>query len=432
MPKHWDGPYWHKEYGLWYKQRTDRHGVVQYEWIGRELPGQQQADPETPRSQVADISSGLENLDIGKSSTYDASGASLPEKQPEYTWKDSDPLVEGTGKGLEDTSFSTDSYEDPYNSGSYDISGAPLEAPQTDYTYPEPSTKGKGKGLDNTLFPTGGYEDSYNVMESGYNVDVGSIPPTYDPTDTYGSYDAPGGSAQDTYRESEQAAERFQRQAGPSSTAPVLDVPLLGGSSRHTIPVAPRRGDNYQVEHSSRWRRGEVIKCWHAEPRGYQDNKKDPTLTHKEERRPQNSMERFYVGPRRFIIVKTGRGRSTCVPISTYSGHGLNKPGITPGFHSVVHSSTTTPRLLPGEPEPGYPPIPVDMTPDELLTMDSRVDYSNLKTFEHNVPVIFIGTVPEYAHEIVANAVNECWEDEQQAAASSSKSKSKGKSKKRR
>lgn len=264
-------------------------------------------------------------------------------------------------------------------------------------------------------------------MDSSHNAVEG----IYDTTGSHDLY-ALEGSVQDRDRESEKAAPRFEDQTDPSSTAPVLDIPFLGESSRSTIPVASRRGDNYQFEHSSKWRKGEVIKCWHADPRGYQDNKKDPPLTHKEERRSQISMERFYVGPRRFVIVKTGHGRSTCVPISTYSGHGLHASGIKPGTHSIVYSSSTEPQLLPGEPQPGYPPIPVDMTTNELLTMDSRVDYANLKTLEHNIPVEFIGSVPDRAHGTVVDAVNECWEDEQYDAAGPSKTKGKSKASKKR
>ena len=50
--------------------------------------------------------------------------AALPETQREYTWEASDPLVEGTGKELEDTSFHTESYGYPENSGSYGTPGA--------------------------------------------------------------------------------------------------------------------------------------------------------------------------------------------------------------------------------------------------------------------------------------------------------------------
>lgn len=66
-------------------------------------------------------------------------------------------------------------------------------------------------------------------------------------------------------------------------------------------------------------------------------------------------------------------------PICTYGGQGCKKTGLLPETHSVVYSSTSKPLLLPGEPRPGYPAIPVDMTGHEKLLMESRVDYSNLK-----------------------------------------------------
>ncbi|KAK6212415.1 hypothetical protein LQW54_005368 [Pestalotiopsis sp. IQ-011] len=176
----WDGPYFHEQYGLWFRQKPDRNepGGIKYEWIGPELPGQAQPDPQIPRSQIADLSDDLGNLNID------------------------DNAAEYSG-----------SYNDPY---------LPQE-PLSDYTY-------KGKGVEQTAYPSVPYDDTYPAGESSYGADVPALQ-TYDSSSTY-PYEDP---SQNAYRESEHTAERFQRsgpsKSAPISAAPVHQVPLLGAEA---------------------------------------------------------------------------------------------------------------------------------------------------------------------------------------------------------
>lgn len=65
-----------------------------------------------------------------------------------------------------------------------------------------------------------------------------------------------------------------------------------------------------------------------------------------------------------------------------------------------------------GEPKLGFAPARVEITQDgEKLSKESRVNYSKLVTVEHNVKVLFIGHVTAADYDIVAEAVNKCWEE---------------------
>ncbi len=67
--------------------------------------------------------------------------------------------------------------------------------------------------------------------------------------------------------------------------------------------------------------------------------------------------------------------------------------------------------MLDGEPQLGFPTIRVVMHVDgERLARESRVNYSKLVTVEHNVKVFFIGYIHPDDYELVADAVNKCWE----------------------
>ncbi|KAI1452545.1 hypothetical protein F4805DRAFT_27162 [Annulohypoxylon moriforme] len=132
------------------------------------------------------------------------------------------------------------------------------------------------------------------------------------------------------------------------------------------------------------------------------------------------TVDKFYFRIRRFIIIATEEGHSSCVPILTYGRRGCTQSGVNPKTHGIVYSISGNqgerePRPLQGEPELGFPPIKVaGYKDDEPLPKESRVNYAKLITIEHNMKIFFIGFIPLLDFGRVVQATNECWEDNMQ------------------
>ncbi|KAH8204100.1 hypothetical protein TruAng_001782 [Truncatella angustata] len=150
---------------------------------------------------------------------------------------------------------------------------------------------------------------------------------------------------------------------------------------------------------------GWVFKCEWAEPLGDMG-----PVTEIQSKDPRDG---FYIGPRRWIIIATDHGNSSCVPILTYERRACTKPGIRPESHGIAHSSTDYPQLISGEQSLGFEPVSILMTNNEKLSIESRVNYSKLQTIEHNARVKFIGSVASESLRVVQDAVDECWRRKQ-------------------
>jgi hypothetical protein len=88
------------------------------------------------------------------------------------------------------------------------------------------------------------------------------------------------------------------------------------------------------------------------------------------------------------------------------------KRGVKPEKHGIIHDSRHSSRALKDEPKMGFAPVKLAIEVEgESLAKTSRVNYSKIVTVEHNVKVFFIGHVPPDDYQIVADAVNVCWED---------------------
>ncbi|KAI0377446.1 hypothetical protein F5Y04DRAFT_284923 [Hypomontagnella monticulosa] len=67
----WSAPKWHDQYQQYYLERVDRHGVVEYDWIGATLPGAtDQSIPRTDHS-INALAEGVENLSVDQG-VYDS------------------------------------------------------------------------------------------------------------------------------------------------------------------------------------------------------------------------------------------------------------------------------------------------------------------------------------------------------------------------
>ncbi|KAK3940779.1 hypothetical protein QBC46DRAFT_118380 [Diplogelasinospora grovesii] len=203
----------------------------------------------------------------------------------------------------------------------------------------------------------------------------------------------------------------------PGQQTPRATSPLAGGIAIRHYPASIITGDplntgssemldqRYTVEPSSRFQPGEVFKILWSEPLGSGRNEH---MTECEERSVLG--EKFYISFRRFIIVASDEGHSSCIPILTYERRGCTKRGVKPRKHGIVYHLGGRPRMLENEPELGFVPVRLELDyQSEKLAKESRVNYSKLVTVEHNVKVFFIGRIVSADYPIVVAAVDKCW-----------------------
>jgi hypothetical protein len=100
---------------------------------------------------------------------------------------------------------------------------------------------------------------------------------------------------------------------------------------------------------------------------------------------------------RRMIVCRQRQGYSLCVPINSYSNHGVgekNMNEIEKQAHAIVYPyGSAVPRSLPGEPRFEKKPIAINMGQGHTLTESSRIHFGQCHTVEHNVKVMDIGKV---------------------------------------
>ncbi|KAK4191410.1 hypothetical protein QBC35DRAFT_12329 [Podospora australis] len=169
----------------------------------------------------------------------------------------------------------------------------------------------------------------------------------------------------------------------------------------------------FEVQPSFKFTPGQVLKIWWSEPIG--DNgrnaTKDAPGTLVQSVTNTNG-DKFYYSFRRFIVIANDEGHCSCVPILTYSSRACTKKGVKPQTHGIVYSSGSRPRMVPREPDLGFPPVRLELYEmTEKLDWRSRVNYAKLQSIEHNCQVLFVGRIaPEDFEHVVAPAVDECWE----------------------
>ncbi|KAI1112626.1 hypothetical protein F5Y14DRAFT_254582 [Nemania sp. NC0429] len=196
----------------------------------------------------------------------------------------------------------------------------------------------------------------------------------------------------------------------PRGTSAVMhsdpsETTIIRGTPGTVEPIDNR----FVVEFSTKFQPGEVFKILWSEPTG--QNLGDAPIS--DIRAIKDPGGDFYVGYRRFIIVRTDESHhSTCVPILTYDRRACAKKGVRPSKHGIIFESGQKPRQLRNEPDLGFDPVSLDIYAEgEKLAKESRVNYSKLVTIEHNVKVFFIGRIPYPDFSRVEYAVNKCWED---------------------
>ncbi|KAI4867745.1 hypothetical protein F4820DRAFT_467368 [Hypoxylon rubiginosum] len=462
----WSEPKWHDQYQQWYTERADRHGTIEYCWIGPTLPNA--PDQSVPRSDhtIDNLAEGVQNLNVdqgaydsGQSFDYgshhaaavDHSSYTHDARQPqESSYVDpvetQQQVDKGKGKSREVEQHEEYGSPLPNNNPPQSAAGpsmTPMTPAEYDQgTHPQYATSNYSN-IDNTA---GG--STVNAAEPVAN--------TYEPAESH-SFDNDAeyqAAVQEAVRRSRNDIYGPNTAGEPSYSTPIADtatpssswptavdpnayelnpsvldgeeVPTpRGGSpvmvaSPTTIPAYPYHiqgtpgetevlDNRYRVEHSARFQPGEVFKILWSEPLG-QVGGDDPISDLTKRRTPGGG--KFYIGFRRFIIVTTDESHhSTCVPILTYDRRGCSKKGVRPTKHGIIYMAGQKPRLLKNEPELGFSPVALHVYAEgEKLAKESRVNYSKLVTIEHNVKVFFIGSITGQDFDHVRYAVNDCWD----------------------
>ncbi|KAH7121765.1 hypothetical protein B0J13DRAFT_567235 [Dactylonectria estremocensis] len=178
----------------------------------------------------------------------------------------------------------------------------------------------------------------------------------------------------------------------------------FASTSQGTEELDPR----YRVEPSHKFQPGKIFKILWCEPQGSRSTPSASKHGDYEDRYGG----RFFVSFRRFIIIASDQDHSTCVSVLTYGRQGCKKRGTLPEKHGIICEKGRKARLLPGEPLLGFAPVKVETTQEyERLAGESRVNYSKLYTVPHDWKVFFFGHVVASDYDIVADAVNQCWEE---------------------
>lgn len=411
----WSDWVWSEDYQRYYRQRLDTNGKLDTEWHDGSTSA---ADERTPREPDVDaLADELSNthfqdpsaaayeaqsheyaIDSGQSRTKSKSSKSKSKskssrskgKSRAYSDDDEDTEREGTGASSSMYPATADTqpqqYVDPETGQYYTYP----DASQQHATYPDNTSTARSGGAHYAQPDQIPDDEDPNVLAAieasrGYNYSAHAAGEPS--TAAYGAYD--------------------YEDEGPPTPRP--------GNSR-TTHIAATEGEaeqldpRYRVEHSNRFQPGEIFKVLWSEPQGT-GNETAPSVSERKEYRDRFG-GKIFVGFRRFIVIANDQGHCTCVPILTYGSKACNKKGIKPEKHGIIHERGNKPRLLSGEPKLGFAPVKVEITQDgEKLSKESRVNYSKLVTVEHNVKVFFIGHIAAADYDIVADAVNRCWDE---------------------
>ncbi|GIJ89049.1 hypothetical protein Asppvi_007978 [Aspergillus pseudoviridinutans] len=104
--------------------------------------------------------------------------------------------------------------------------------------------------------------------------------------------------------------------------------------------------------------------------------------------------EEIFSGIRRMVVVKAMSQCAWCVPITTYGGKGVAKPGVDPAKHAIVYMRGSVPTCKADEPRMTKEPLEVEPArPDERLDEMSRLNFGKVYTVEHNVKVRNVGMI---------------------------------------
>ncbi|KAN0102260.1 hypothetical protein V8E51_012770 [Hyaloscypha variabilis] len=298
--------------------------------------------------------------------------------------------------------------------GDYEYDYDQVQAKETPRTVPSP---------DSTLpqAPTGLYPSPANyttrstadvddLTESLAQTHLGQSSATKSQPQTAQTRYCDSYSAAQTYSSSYQApTQSYQNYGGPSGSyaqTPINDASVPYPASvlecnNHIIPRDPKTDHeefdpHYKVHRAREFEWGKIFKVLRSESKGHeaQDSDEHSGSESVSVRKVAGGKE-AYAKVRRFMIIKPMKGHCICLPISTYSGKGVNKQGVNADHHAIIYSGKK-PVAFRGEKEKGLQMRSIKVTPDNprhKLDDASRLNYAKTYTVECNVKVWFIGRV---------------------------------------
>jgi len=126
-----------------------------------------------------------------------------------------------------------------------------------------------------------------------------------------------------------------------------------------------------------------------------------------------------YSKVRRFVVIREGLNYCSAVPIVTYAGMGVGKPGVVKSEHAIIYTGKIPPQVLPNE-QPGRgerPLLPVAIRVDpedrcDNLHPASRLDFGKVYTIQHNLKVKDFGLVNQRSIGALINQFRIAWSKE--------------------
>lgn len=137
--------------------------------------------------------------------------------------------------------------------------------------------------------------------------------------------------------------------------------------------------------------------------------------------------ERVHAKVRRFVVIREGTRCCCALPIFTYGGQGVAKPGVVKSEHGIIYTGKNVPRPTKAElgtsaTEERMRSEPIQVDPDTRLnTLDpmSRINFATVSTVQHNVKVSNVGMVNRGSMRILQQHFQNVWQFSSHAASGS-------------
>ncbi|KAI7366451.1 hypothetical protein KC354_g4127 [Hortaea werneckii] len=184
---------------------------------------------------------------------------------------------------------------------------------------------------------------------------------------------------------------------------------LAGNSQQETEALYP----SFKLRQKDFFREGRVFLILWTEPAG------EPTATTRVTDRQSPEVndgiipglygQRVFSKVRRFVIIREGDLSCSALPITTYGGRGVGKPGVRKSDHAIIFTGRSAPQPrqdeLPGRDEQPMRGRPICVVADEnnaSLDPMSRIDLVKIHTINHNLKVKSFGLVhPNYIEALI-------------------------------
>ncbi|KAF4160029.1 hypothetical protein CNMCM6069_009713 [Aspergillus lentulus] len=111
----------------------------------------------------------------------------------------------------------------------------------------------------------------------------------------------------------------------------------------------------------------------------------------------QSTQSRFgevFSSIQHMVVAKAMSQCAWCLPITTYNGKGVAKPGVNPAEHAIIYMRGSLPTRKADEPRMTKEPLEVEPArPNESLDEMSRLNFGEVYKVEHNAKVRHVGMI---------------------------------------